>query len=175
MKRYPVLLAVAVLWSSLSYAADSPFGPHERDSRLMLYVSLPVSRLASTNGPVIGLRFDQRTPEARNTWSVGPSNASFSGAPTLLASATLMDLQLSLSRQRDVRLNGMPLWLADESSDTSTGAADKNAKPTKPLWKRPVFWVVTGSVLGAVVTVALIEGLHDVAKFYPAHDDERLR
>lgn len=60
-------------------------------------------------------------------------------APALLTFTTLMDLRLSLGRQRHVRLNGIPLWRADESSSTPAAADPKDSKPTKPLWKRPAF------------------------------------
>jgi hypothetical protein len=59
---------------------------------------------------------------------------------------------------RDLRVNGMSMYRAEE--DIAAANDDEGgSKPSKPLWKRPAFWIVTGTVVTLVV-------LADIANAY---------
>jgi hypothetical protein len=61
-------------------------------------------------------------------------------------------------RLRDLRVNGMSMYRAEEDISAASDD-DGGSRPRKPLWKRPVFWIVTGTVVTLVV-------LADIANAY---------
>ena len=150
MKTWIALLTVASLCPLLAHAAEgeSLATPHE--SRLTLYFSVPLAMSGRSSGhhanaPVLGLRLD------RPVFTLG-GNSSVELAERPVVS--LMDLRLSLGREHDVLLDGIPMWTSNEQNNAASGSGE-GATPGKPFWKKPTFWIVTG----AVATVWILSDL----------------
>jgi hypothetical protein len=150
MKTWIALLTVAGLCPLLAHAAvgEGLATPHE--SRLTLYFSMPLAMSGRPSGhhadaPVVGLRLD------RPVFTLGGnSSVELAGRPVV----SLMDLRLSMGRERGVLFDGIPMWTANEQSRASSESGE-GATPAKPFWKKPTFWIVTG----AVATVWILSDL----------------
>jgi len=151
MKTWIALLTVAGLCCPLlAQAADGESLATSHESRWSLYFSMPLAMPDHRSGhhagaPVLGLRLD------RPVFTLG-GNSSVELAERPVVS--LMDLRLSLGREHDVLLDGIPMWTSNDQSNAASGSGE-GATPGKPFWKKPTFWIVTG----AVATVWILSDL----------------
>jgi hypothetical protein len=148
-----MLVALAALMTPVVHAADAEFGAPAHESRTMLYFTVPVGIRAHQSGPAVGLRLDRADTSAYSGW----------GATVIeRQSVPLMDLRLSMGREPDIRLNRIPMWtqgrVYNAVDDSGSGT-----KPSRPFWKRPAFWIVTGTVVTvAFVGAQFADGYHRI-------------
>jgi hypothetical protein len=146
-----MLVALGALATPVVRAADAGSGAPEHESRTMVYFSVPIGAHAHRTGPVLGLRLDRADTNSYSGW----------GTTWAPRAVPLMDLRLSMGRERDIRLNGVPLWTEGTSIYNAVDGSGGGTTPSRPLWKRPAFWIVTGTVVTVTLVAAeFADGYH---------------
>jgi hypothetical protein len=151
MKRAMIVLAMGTFVIPLVHASDAGLTAPEHESRTMLYFTVPIGATGRDRAaPAVGLRLERA------------ATTSYVDAGLTLAerrAVPLMDVRLSMRPQRDIRLNGIPLWTEGASDGSAPdGGAARETAPSRPFWKRPAFWIVTGTVVTVTVVAAELSG-----------------